>query len=293
MNLFKKTLSTLKITKEKIKNVFSNVNFKKPLTTEDINKIEECLLTADVSWELTEFIIKEIKNNRNKEIIWEKILINSIKKTIPNFNLKNNQFKKVIIVIGINGSGKTTTAAKLANYLKVKSKSVSLVAADTFRAGAINQLKIWSERLNVSFISNANSNDPASIAYDGTISGIKKNIDYIIVDTAGRLHTSVNLMKELEKLYRIVNKITDQITVIITLDANIGQNGIKQVEEFNKFLPIDSIILNKMDGTAKGGVALSIMNKLSIPISFLGIGESFEDIIPFDINNYLNSLVKD
>ena len=156
-----------------------------------------------------------------------------------------------------------------------------------------DRLKIWSDRLGVDFISNFNTSDPASVAFDGINSGIAKNHDHIIIDTAGRLHTSKNLMLELQKLYRISSKITDDISVCISLDGNVGQNGIKQVQEFNEYLPVDSIILNKMDGTAKGGIALAILDKLSIPISFIGVGESYDDFIVFKMDEYLYSLVKE
>ena len=170
-------------------------------------------------------------------------------------------------------------------------KTVTLVAADTYRAAAIEQLKIWAERINIDFISNSKTSDPASISFDGANSGLKKNQDHIIIDTAGRLHTSKNLMLELEKVFRVVGKLSNEITVCMTLDANIGQNGIKQVQEFGKYLPINNIILNKMDGTAKGGIALSIINSLSVPISFLGIGEKYDDLIPFNFNKYIESLI--
>ena len=181
---------------------------------------------------------------------------------------------------------------KMKNFFKVNKKSVTLVAADTYRAAAVEQLKIWSQRTYINFISNPNTKDPASIAYDGVKSGIANNDDYVIIDTAGRLHTSKNLMNELEKIFRVVKSITDEISVFISIDGNTGQNGIKQAVEFGKVLPLSNVILNKMDGTAKGGSALSIMYKMLIPISFIGVGESFEDLIEFDLDYYLKSLIK-
>ena len=146
--------------------------------------------------------------------------------------------------------------------------------------------------MKIHFFYNSTSSDPAAITYDGIKSGISKKHDYIIVDTAGRVHTSKNLMNELKKIYKTAAKLTDNITVAICLDANIGQNAIKQVKEFNEYLPLNTIILNKMDGTAKGGIVLSIFNKLKIPISYLGIGETYDDIIPFSLDKYLNSIIK-
>ena len=291
MNIFKKSLSALSKTQKNIKNAFSKIVSFKKIDEQDIANIEECLLSADIGWELTELIISKINNNTNEYKSWEELLINTLKK---NINLPEcKKMNKIIIIIGVNGSGKTTTSAKLAKYYQNDNKKITLVAADTYRAAAIDQLKIWSERLNIDLISNKSTSDPASIAFDGTNSGISKGHNHIIIDTAGRLHTSKNLMTELGKIYRIVSKLTTEISVSMTLDANIGQNGINQVQEFNKYLPVDNIILNKMDGTAKGGVVLPILNKLGIPISFIGVGESYDDLIPFDFKNYLDSLIRD
>ena len=294
MKIFSKTLTALKKTKENIRNVFSGIVSFSNINENDLNSIEESLLSSDIGWELTDKIVAEIKSNKRNYESWEELLIESIGNSIKlSEKFSVNKLKKVIIVIGVNGSGKTTCSAKLAQYYKNNNCSVSLVAADTYRAAAVDQLKIWSERLGVDFISNFNTSDPASVAFDGINSGIAKNHDHIIVDTAGRLHTSKNLMLELQKVYRVSSKLTDDISVCISLDGNVGQNGIKQVQEFNEYLPIDSIILNKMDGTAKGGIALAILNKLSIPISFIGVGESYNDLIEFKMNEYLHSLVKE
>ena len=290
MNIFKRTFNSISETRNKIKTSFSNIFSFSNLTQEDIQEIEECLLSSDISWTLTEEIIDEIKINKENFNSWQELLVNSIDKSI-NYNDSSNELKKIIIIVGINGSGKTTTAAKLAKYFVDNNKSVTLVAADTYRAAAVEQLKIWAERINIDFISNSKTSDPASISFDGANSGLKKDKNHIIIDTAGRLHTSKNLMLELEKIFRVVGKLSDEISVCMTLDANIGQNGIKQVKEFGKYLPISNIILNKMDGTAKGGIALSIIKSLSIPISFLGIGEKYDDLIPFNFNKYIESLI--
>ena len=292
MNIFKKTISSIFKTKDKIRNTFSKILSFSKLSEEDKDKIEECLLSADVGWELTDKIINNLKNNENSYKTWEDLLIDTVKKSIKNIDIEFNNFKQIVIIIGINGSGKTTSAAKIAQNLKNNSKKVTLVAADTYRAAAVEQLEIWSKRMNINFISNINTTDPASIAFDGSKSGINKSHNHIIIDTAGRLHTSKNLMVELEKIYRVVRKLTDDISVCISIDGNNGQNAIKQVQEFNKYLPVDNIILNKMDGTAKGGIALTILHKLSIPISFIGLGESYDDLVEFDVNAYLESLVK-
>ena len=291
MKIFKNTFSKIFKSKNKIKETFSKVLSFTSLSQEEKEKMEECLLSSDLGWELTEKTLEKLEKNK-KNNTWEKILLKTLKSSIENLDISCNDIKKVILIVGVNGSGKTTSAAKLANFLKINNNSVTLVAADTYRAAAIEQLKIWAQRTNINFISNPNTQDPASIAFDGVKSGITRNDDYIIIDTAGRLHTSKNLMNELEKIYRVICKLTENISVFISIDGNTGQNGIKQVKEFGKVLPINNIMLNKMDGTAKGGIALSIMHELKIPISFLGIGESYEDLLEFDLDNYLESLIK-
>ena len=291
MKIFKNTFSKIFKSKNKIKETFSKVLSFTSLTQDDKEKMEECLLSSDLGWELTEKILEKLEKNE-KNYTWEKILLKTLKSSIENLEISRNDINKVILIVGVNGSGKTTSAAKLANFLKINNNSVTLVAADTYRAAAIDQLKIWAQRTNINFISNPNTQDPASIAFDGVKSGITRNDDYIIIDTAGRLHTSKNLMNELEKIYRVICKLTEDISVFISIDGNTGQNGIKQAKEFGKVLPINNIMLNKMDGTAKGGIALSIMHDLKIPISFLGIGESYEDLLEFDLDNYLESLIK-
>ena len=291
MKIFKNTFSKIFKSKNKIKETFSKVLSFTSLTQDDKEKMEECLLSSDLGWELTEKILEKLEKNE-KNYTWEKILLKTLKSSIENLEISCNDINKVILIVGVNGSGKTTSAAKLANFLQINNNSVTLVAADTYRAAAIEQLKIWAQRTNINFISNPNTQDPASIAFDGVKSGITRNDDYIIIDTAGRLHTSKNLMNELEKIYRVICKLTEDISVFISIDGNTGQNGTKQAKEFGKVLPINNIMLNKMDGTAKGGIALSIMHDLKIPISFLGIGESYEDLLEFDLDNYLESLIK-
>ncbi len=291
MSIFKKAFSSLYKSKDKIRKTFSKILSLSQLSDNEKEQIENCLLSSDVGWQLTEKIINDLKKSKKDEL-WENALIETIKSSVNHIDKKINNFKKIILIIGVNGTGKTTSAAKLANYFKDNNKKVTLVAADTYRAAAVEQLSIWSKRMNIDFISNVNTSDPASIAYDGVNSGISNNHDHIIIDTAGRLHTSKNLMMELGKIYKVIQKLSNEITVCISIDGNTGQNGIRQVEEFNNYLPIDNIILNKMDGTAKGGIALAIIDSLSIPISFMGIGEGYNDLIAFNLDDYLGSLIK-
>ena len=194
-------------------------------------------------------------------------------------------------MVGINGTGKTTSAAKLGGYYSNGGDKVSLVAADTFRAAAVEQLSIWSKRLNVHFTANDKSLDPASVAYDGILSGIANAHDRIIIDTSGRINNAPNLMKELGKMYSVALKLTEEVDVLMTIDANTGQNGIQQAREFLIYIPLSGIILTKMDGTARGGIAVQIMKELDLPVYFMGVGEEVDDLIPFKLKDYINSLI--
>jgi len=198
--------------------------------------------------------------------------------------------QQVILLVGINGTGKTTSAAKLAGHFARQGESVNLVAADTYRAAAVEQLRQWSQKLQVQLISNEGTRDPAAVAYDGVQSGLARKVDRIIVDTAGRLHTSTNLMRELEKMVRVVTRLTPDVDILLTLDANMGQNALVQAREFKQILPVKGVILTKMDGTARGGIAVPMMMEQKLPVYFLGVGEQVDDLIPFDLQSYLKGL---
>ena len=289
MSLLKKFFSSFSNTRKNIQNTFKNVLNIDSLSENDYIAIEECLLSADISWEITEKIIKKIKSSSLDGANWEENLFNLFKDSLKMPN--HIEFKQIILMVGVNGVGKTTASAKLANFFKKQNNNVILVAADTYRAAAVNQLRLWSDMIGVGFIFNDKSSDPASVAYDGVQSGIAKKAEHIIIDTAGRLQNSENLMNELEKIYRVISKLSDQITVIMNIDANIGQNSISQIEKFSKYIPIEHIILNKMDGTSKGGIVMSVIDKFKLPISFIGVGEKMDDLIEFDLDDYLKSLI--
>ena len=292
-NFIKKTFLGLDKTRKNIINTFSKFHGKKYLNNEELDELESVLFQADLSFEIIEVILSELKNKTlSKDGSWEDIFVKLLKKEIQSSSLDNRIEEKIILIIGVNGTGKTTTSAKLSNYYKNNGDKVILIGADTYRAAAIEQLKIWADKLGVKFISNSSTNDPASVVYDGISSGLKDNFDRIIVDTAGRLHNSVNLMQELKKIHNISKRFEQNVRVILVIDSNVGQNGMNQALEFNKFIPIDSLILTKMDGTARGGIALSLIKKLHIPINFIGVGESVDDLVPFDLDVYLNSLIQ-
>jgi len=290
ISFLKKTISGLTKTRSKLSSLFAKISGKTILTDDDIQDLEEALLGADIGWELTDSIIEQLKAPDKAEITREGRFQQCIQQYLSNVN-EVGELQKVILLVGINGTGKTTSAAKLGGYFSSNGQSVSLVAADTYRAAAVEQIRIWAERLNLHLTANDKSADPASVAYDGVSSGITKNLDRIIVDTSGRIHTSANLMKELEKIYRVVLKLTDAVDVLITIDANTGQNGLQQAQEFAKYIPLTGVILTKMDGTARGGIAIQIMKELNLPVYFLGVGEQVDDLVPFDRESYIKGLI--
>jgi fused signal recognition particle receptor len=289
-SIFKKTFAGLSKTRKRISNSFSALTGKSYLTSDDLEMLEENLIQADLGWEVVDSVIKELENKLKDSHSWEDRFISVMHEKLDG-KAEQCPLKKVIILVGINGTGKTTSSAKLAGHFSQMGETVTLVAADTYRAAAVQQIREWSNKLKLNLVANEGTSDPAAIAYDGVNSGLTKDMDRVIVDTAGRLHTSPNLMQELEKINRVINKLTDEISVLITIDANTGQNGISQVKEFSKYIPIDGIILTKMDGTARGGIAVPIMLELNLPIYYMGVGEQVDDLIPFQYENYLKGLI--
>jgi len=289
LGIFKKTFKGLEKTREKVSNVFSQLSKKSYLDEDDIELLEDCLSQADISYPIINDILESVKDKQSSDNTWRdraySVLLSKLQ-----IKQSYNDIKKVIILVGINGSGKTTSAAKLAKHYSSNNEKVCLVAGDTYRAAAVEQIEMWSKKLDVRLVQNPGTTDPASVAFDGVESGMSRG-ERVIVDTAGRLHTSVNLMNELEKIYRVVSKITDQITTLMVIDGNIGKNSLLQLEEFNKYLNIDGIIITKLDGTAKGGVALTAISDYKIPVYYIGVGEGSNDLVPFSPEDYLNSIL--
>lgn len=264
------------------------------------DKLEESLYTSDIGIDLSNFFIeklhliaKEKRINETDELI--NILKNEMIKVFDsptNFSINCNNIPNVFLIVGINGVGKTTTIAKLANYYQLEEKKIILGAADTFRAGAIEQLKIWAKKINVNVVSHEEGSDPAAVAYDTVNAAISRNLDIAIIDTAGRLHTKTNLMEELKKIKRSICKLIpeDQLFVLLVLDATIGQNGLAQTENFTSNLGCDGILLTKLDGTSKGGVIFSVVKTLDTPVCFLGTGESLTDLVKFNANYFVENL---
>ena len=273
---------------------------------EVLDSLEEMLITSDVGVETTLRIIKRIEERVKKDkylgtkelnrILKEEImslLAKNNKDNLPAFQL-DERIKRpyVIMVVGVNGVGKTTTIGKLAYQFKQQGYDVLLGAADTFRAAAVDQLDIWSERVGVGIIKQSMGSDPASVAYDTLKSAIAKNVDVVIVDTAGRVHNSINLMKELTKIKNVMKKLLPEAPheILLVLDASTGQNAIEQARQFLAATEVNSLALTKLDGTAKGGVVLGISDQFNIPVKYIGIGEKPEDLQAFDREEFIDSI---
>jgi fused signal recognition particle receptor len=274
------------------------------LDDETLEELEELLISADLGVETTENVIERLRerareeriedSHRLQEILQEELirLLDGQVSWDPDAFFSPSQRPFVIMVVGVNGSGKTTTIGKLAAQFTARGKKVLIAAADTFRAAAAEQLKIWAERSGSQLVQQQPGADPAAVAFDAARAALARGMDVLIVDTAGRLHTKVNLMEELKKVHRVLGK---QIPgapheTFIVLDATIGQNARRQVEEFSRAVGLTGIILTKLDGTAKGGVVLGIAGEYSVPVRFIGVGESIDDLEPFDAPAFVQAL---
>ena len=274
---------------------------------EVLDNLEEALVGADVGIETTIAIIDRIEKrvardkyvsatelNRLLQDEIENVLV-SIPET-SNYSFDSNLPSKpfVILVVGVNGVGKTTTIGKLAHNFKTAGKSVLLGAADTFRAAAVEQLTIWSERVGVPIVKQPMGSDPAAVAFDTVQSGVSKEVDVILIDTAGRLHNKAHLMEELSKIRRVVQKVIPDAPheVLLVLDGSTGQNAVEQAKQFTAATDVTAIAITKLDGTAKGGVVLAIANQFKIPVKFIGVGEKMSDLLVFDKHEFVDSLFK-
>lgn len=321
MGFFSKIKDSLKKTKETmIKQVETVLSSFSKINEDLFNELEETLIMSDVGYDTSTYICSVLKKKvKEKNIVDPENVKNLLCDVITEMldyqdaNLidspeyafdKNDKLiensnelltKKIILVIGVNGVGKTTTIGKLAYTLKTSGKRVVLGAADTFRAAAINQLKIWADRAGVEFVSNKENTDPASVVFDTILFAKKNHYDIVICDTAGRLHNKKNLMDELAKISRIIKKESNnfKIEVLLVLDATTGQNAIVQAKEFKQVADLTGIVLTKLDGTAKGGIILAIKHELNIPVKYIGVGESIDDIQKFSAKDFANALFSD
>ncbi len=306
MNKFEILKSGLQKTKKKlIDGLTEAITGKAVIDKEVIENIEEVLISADIGYDTTEKIITKArenlkKNNGRDESSIKQSIFNELKKILENINgtsvTKNNINEKkplVYLIIGVNGVGKTTSIGKLAYSFKQEGKKVLLGAADTFRAAAGEQLDIWSKRAGVDIIQGKIGADPSSIAYKAVEKALKDDYDIVIIDTAGRLHTKNNLMNELSKINRVIEKVLSRAPdkTFLVLDSTNGQNALVQAEEFRKTIELNGIILTKLDGTSKGGIVFQIVDSLKVPIEYIGVGEGIDDLQEFDPDNFLNALL--
>jgi len=274
---------------------------KREINEELIEELEEILFTSDLGVSATQELIDKVRESVERhELDDPEKLKDSLKKNIAGFlDVGEKEDSKslsgqphIIMVIGVNGVGKTTTIGKIANRFKAQGKKVMLVAADTFRAAAIEQLTIWGERIGVEVIKQKHGSDPSAVVFDAIPSALSKKMDIVIIDTAGRLHTKVNLMDELKKIHRVTDRKLPGAPheVWLVLDATTGQNAISQAEIFHQAIGVTGIILTKLDGTAKGGIVVGISRQLGLPIKFIGIGEKMDDLRPFDAGDFIEAI---
>ena len=275
------------------------------ISDEFYDELEEILITADVGintvMSFTDRLRKRVKSENItdfeylKEVIVDELLMIYVGNDIltSKLSLKDNELN-VVLFVGVNGVGKTTSIAKIANKLKKDNKKVMVIAGDTFRAGAVNQLKEWADKLDLLFFGD-DRKDPSAVIYDGLLKAKEKKVDVVLIDTAGRLQNKVNLMKELEKMNRVISDIVpnNPVETLLVIDATTGQNGISQAKSFKEITNITGIVLTKLDGTAKGGIVLAIKENTNIPVKFVGLGEKETDLIPFDIEKYIYGLFKE
>ncbi len=258
-----------------------------------LEQLEEKLITADIGYETTQEILEKLQERQNRDALeaLKEVLIEILSGENSLHTPTDKPF--VITVVGVNGTGKTTTVAKLGAYFQNLGKSVVLAAADTFRAAAIEQLHEWGKRINCTVISHGEGADSAAVAFDAVNHAKSRNKDVVIIDTAGRLHTKKNLMEELKKIHRVIQRIVESSPheVLLVVDATTGQNGLVQAKVFKEMVNITGIVLTKLDGTAKGGIALSIKKELGIPIKFIGVGEGVEDLKPFNPKEFVEALL--
>ena len=298
MGLFSKLKNALSKTKSAITSKLSQIFSHDKIGAEFYDDLSDALISSDIHVDTAETIVENLRSKMKSEKVADKeVVIENLKKVIEDILLDTDDFDieypAVFMIIGVNGVGKTTSIGKLANYFVSLNKSVTLAAADTFRAAAADQLTVWADRANVRIIKHAEGADPSSVVYDAVLSAKAKKTDVLIIDTAGRLHVKANLMEELKKMARVVEREYPEAHFykLIVLDATTGQNALSQVETFDEAITLDGVILSKLDGSAKGGFVLSVANEYGIPVKFVGTGEKTEDLELFDAKEFAASII--
>jgi fused signal recognition particle receptor len=266
----------------------------KPIDVDTIEALEELLISADIGLPATERIVTAVRRRSGSGTSLRDLVKEEIQTIFDGVEAPpiNGAVPHVTLIVGVNGTGKTTTVGKLANHLKASGKQPLVCAADTFRAAAVEQLEIWARRAGVDIVRAKEGSDPAAVVFDAIQTGKARGRDPILVDTAGRLHNRVNLMNELEKIRRVAGRAAEGAPheVLLVLDATVGQNGVQQAREFTTVAGVTGIVLTKLDGTAKGGVAVAIAHDLKLPICYVGVGEGIDDLIPFSSRDYVDAL---
>jgi len=297
----KKLKQSLSKTRDNIFGKIGRIVTGRKIDDDLLDEIEEILLKSDIGVGATDKIIENLREEaRTEKVVDSEEVFSLLKKEMAEILEKNkkkslieNGFKPAVwLITGVNGTGKTTTVGKLARYFKANGKSVMIAACDTFRAAAVEQLSIWADRSGVDFIKAHTGADPAAVAFDAATAAKTRGVDFLIIDTAGRLHTKANLMEELKKIRRVTEKVipSEHIFSKLIIDGTTGQNAVSQVKVFTNAVGCDGLIVTKLDGTAKGGIMVAIAEELSVPVDFIGIGESIEDLQPFDADEYVEAL---
>jgi fused signal recognition particle receptor len=269
----------------------------RPVDLETIEALEEALISADVGVAAADQIVAAVKARRSRGESLRTLVKEEIRSILRSAEqpASNGHTPHVMMIVGVNGTGKTTTVGKLARLMKDSGKVPMICAADTFRAAAVEQLEIWANRAGVDIIRAKTGSDPAAVVFDALVAGKARGRDVVLVDTAGRLHTRVNLMSELDKIRRVASREVEGAPheVLLVLDATVGQNGLSQAREFTNVAGVNGIVLTKLDGTAKGGIAVAIAHDLKLPIRYVGVGEKIDDLIPFSPDEYVDALFEE
>ncbi len=298
MGIFSKLANALKKTKENFSKALGALFSKNKIGEEFYEELEEILIEADISVNTAVDIVDEVRAEAKGEKLKDKQFIVDLLKDLIEEKLEaapipEVQFPAVIMLVGVNGVGKTTTVGKLASFYLRKKKSVTVAAADTFRAAAADQLSVWADRAGVRIVKHEEGSDPSAVVFDAISSAKAKKTDVVIIDTAGRLHVKANLMEELKKMSRVVEREYPQANFykLLVLDATTGHNAVTQAQVFDEAVELDGIVLTKLDGSAKGGFVISLSDELQIPVIYAGVGEKLEDLEEFDIEQFVDNVI--
>lgn len=298
MGIFSKLKGALKKTRDGLSGALSNLFSKNKIGDEFYDELEEILIGADISVATAEDVVEDLRAEAKKEKLKDRefvtdLLKDLLEEKLTQADVPEIEYPAVIMLVGVNGVGKTTTVGKLANYFLRQGKSVTVAAADTFRAAAADQLTVWAERAKVRIVKHEEGSDPSAVVFDALASAKAKGTDVVIVDTAGRLHVKANLMEELKKMSRVVDREYPEANFykLLILDATTGGNALTQAEVFDEAVELDGIVLTKLDSSAKGGFVVSLCGELGIPVAFVGTGEKIDDLEAFSAEEFIDALL--